>query len=405
MKFLYCGILEDGQQTKNVLEAKDRKQALDILKRQNICVLKLHEKADSRRLWPRYEREQSVRLSLEEALRFFEKLFSLLSAKLTLTESIESMFKNSSNANEKRLLKNVLQELKEGVGLSKALNKFCNSLPINILCILDIGDVTGDLGSAVSNVVKILRRKIELKKHLISGLSYPLLVCVISLGVIGLFIFYLVPHVEIMMTNLGGKLPRSTYFLIFCSRFMINYSWAILLVFALCAFWIKLLCKRLRVRIWMDKNVLRLPLIGSLKLLYLRVNITNMLAGLLASRIDISQAMTMPVESIDNLFIRQKYIDAQTAILDGVSVSQALQTFGIIDGSVCDILAVGEKTGNLDDAFVNVATIYEKHLDKFLKKLVVCTSTIALLFAFSLVTILALSVVSSVLNFSSGLSR
>lgn len=113
----------------------------------------------------------------------------------------------------------------------------------------------------------------------------------------------------------------------------------------------------------------------------------------------------MPVESIDNLFIRQKYIDAQTAILDGVSVSQALQTFGIIDGSVCDILAVGEKTGNLDDAFVNVATIYEKHLDKFLKKLVVCTSTIALLFAFSLVTILALSVVSSVLNFSSGLSR
>ncbi len=407
MKFLYRGILENGESIDGELDASNRKQALNILSQKNICVLELQEKQDakeSRSFWKTHIRGNTC-LSLEDSVRFFEKLYDLLNAQLTLTDAIISIIKNTSNVQERRLLQNVLQELQEGTSLSEALKKFCNSLSSNILCILNIGDVTGNLPHAVLNVVKILHRKIELKKHLATALSYPLLICVISLCVIGLFMFYLVPSVENMMYNLGGQLPLATRLLITGSHWIVRDSWMMLLVLVVFFIIYRILYQRPNLRLLADHMKLKIPITGKLEMLYLQVTITNMLSGLLSSGIDIALAMKMPVDAVGNDFFKQQYKEAQASILDGVSVSHALQKFGIIDGSVCDILAVGEKTGHLDDAFSSVAIICENRLDNFLKKLITCISVIALLFAFSLVAILTLSIVSSVLNFSSSLAR
>lgn len=405
MRFFYRGLSGDGRSVRGVLDALDRKQALGVLVQGDIHVLSLREQSIREKkwkIWKNFEHKK-IHLNLEEAERFFEKLFSLLSAKLTLAESVESMFNHPSNPREGRLLKHILQELKGGVPLSKALNKFCNSLSDSILGILDIGDVTGNLPHAVSNIIKILRRKIELKKRLIAGLSYPMLICTVSFGVIALFMFYLVPHVEGMMHNLGGELPWSTRLLVSCSHTIMRDSWMIFLLFAGCAIIVKWLYEYPSARLRMDRMLISMPLIGPAKMLYSRVDITSMIAGLLASGIDISYVMRLSSASIGNSFLKKKYSDSQAAIMEGIPVAHALKVNGIIDDLAYDILSTGEKTGHLDEGFTNVAAMYEQQLDNFLKKLVIGTSTVALLFAFSLVAILAIGMVSSVMNFSAGL--
>ncbi len=407
MKFLYRGIINDNQYTKGSLEANDQKQALAILAKNNIQVHVLNEARKINWSWIYFwkPRRKNIQFQLEEACLFFEKLFSLLRGGLTLADAIESIINNTSNVHEKELLENVLQELREGTSLSKALNKFCNSFANNVLCILDVGDVTGNLVHAVSNVIKILRRKIELKKHIIAGLSYPLLICSISLGVIALFMFYLVPKVESMMQNLGGRLPMSTSFLMKCSHFLFHHLWIFLISTFFVIIVLYIFYQSPKNRLWLDRNFLKCPLIGPLRMLYLRVNITNIFAGLLSSGIDVSRAMIMSMDTISNSFLKQQYLYAQEAIMAGASVAHTLQNFLIIDGTARDVLAVGEKTGDLGGAFANVAAMYENQLDGSLKKLVTYTSTIALLFAFLLVAVLALSIVSSVLNFSVELSH
>lgn len=405
MRFLYRGISVGAKRVKGEFDAQDRKQAVKILTNEHIEILALEEKQDS--FFTNFiffkSRSNTLQFTLEEICRFFEKLERLMKGGLVLSDALESIKQRSSNQKEIKLLKNVLNELREGGIFSKALNKFCNSFDSNILSILDVGDMTGNLPQALSNVIKILHRKIELKKRLIAGLSYPLFICGLAFVVILLFLFYLMPKMESMLRSFGGTLPISAHILISFTNIIIHYFPIILLFSFVLIFSFIHFCKKPKFQLFVDRNILNLPIIGRLKMLLFRTKIASAFASLLSNGIDTSSAMFIIVQSIENQYLRKQYLYAQEAIVEGDSIAHALSQFNIICGSACDILSVGEKTGDIASSFTDIADMYDEELGKFLKRLVTFSSSVALFFAFSLVSILAISIVSSVLNFSNKL--
>lgn len=406
MKFLYRGISNNSQFVDGQLEARDRKHAIDILTKRQIKIISLSESKFSLRerlYFFRRKQQLAVRLRAEDMCRFFEKLECLLKGGLVLPDALESISRNSSNPREKSLVQSILSEVQEGVNFAYALNKFCNSLSNNELCILDVGDKTGQLVHAVSDIVKILRKKNELTQRLITGLSYPTFICLMAFSVIGLFVFYLMPRMSNLMQSLGGSLPGSVQILLHTTHFVVDYYWLILLLMALLMVFIKILYRRPKCKLYFDRAILKLPFIGDFVLTRLRYNIANTFAGLLSNSIDMSIALNLVEKTIDNSFIKQQYFLAKREIMDGGNVANVMHKFELICGTAYDMLIVGEKVGKLSDSFVDIAEMYEKHLDKLLKLFVTWSSTIALFLAFSLVAVLALSLVSSVLNFSTNL--
>ena len=113
----------------------------------------------------------------------------------------------------------------------------------------------------------------------------------------------------------------------------------------------------------------------------------------------------MAVHSIANAFFKKNYAKACDAILDGATLTSAFKIHKIFDGSAADIIAVGEKTGGIAAQFFSLASMYDEQLGNFLRKLITAISSAALLFAFAIVAILALSLVSTVLNFSAKLAH
>ncbi len=406
MKFLYRGISNHSQFVDGQLEARDRKHAIDILTKRQIKIIALSESKFSLRerlYFFRKKQQLTVRFRAEDMCRFFEKLERLLKGGLVLSDALESISRNSSNSREKSLVQSILSEVREGVNFAHALNKFCNSLSNNELCILDVGDKTGQLVRAVSDIVKILRKKNELTQRLITGLSYPIFICLMAFSVIGLFVFYLMPRMSNLMQSLGRALPTSVQVLLQTTHFIVHYCWLILLLAAALMICIKMLYRRPKFKLYLDRAITKLPFVGDFMLTRLRYNIANNFAGLLSNNIDISVALNLIEKSIDNSFIKQQYLLAKREIMDGGNVANVMYKFELTCGTACDMLIVGEKVGRLSDSFVDVAEMYEKHLDKLLKMFVTWSSTIALFLAFSLVAILALSLVSSVLNFSTNL--
>lgn len=131
----------------------------------------------------------------------------------------------------------------------------------------------------------------------------------------------------------------------------------------------------------------------------------NLLATLLDSGVNTTEAMRLTEKLVKNRILFESFQLSEKQINDGAAMSVAFSQNKFFPDLAIDILAVGENTGNMVHSFKEIYNIYSKELENNLKRLTTFISSIALLFAFVLVTVLALSIVTSVLQFSSSLMR
>jgi type II secretory pathway component PulF len=401
MKFKYKGLDVSERVIHGEIEADSRKKAMQALADSDVVILELNEASGKRTFKLGFrKRGNFVEFSDAERCRFLEKLSHLCRGGLMLSDALESIAKNTSHGKERSLNFRVLENLRDGDSFAQSLKKGCNYFDNSTLSILELGDSAGKLLQSLNKVIALLRRKIDIKKRFIAGLSYPVFICCVAFSVILLFLFYLMPRMDGMLRNFGGQLPVTAGILISCSRFLAHYF----LIFLLFATTACMFCRHLyrfdKYRLIFDKIFLKIPVLGHFYTLFVRVRIANVLASLLSGGVAASEAIDMVSNSISNSFFKKNYIKARDAILDGATLASAFKSCEIFDGSATDIIAVGEKTGDVASHFASLAEMYDIQLNDFLKKSVTITSSAALLFAFAIVAILALSIVSSVLNCS-----
>jgi type II secretory pathway component PulF len=346
---------------------------------------------------------KQLKFSDGEMCHFFDKLAYLCGGGLLLPDAIESIARNTSSAKERSLSCRILENLRDGDNFMQAIKKCCNFLDNSMLTILELGDLTGKFARSLRSIADLLRRKIETKKRFVAGLSYPIFICCVALGVILIFLFHLMPKMASMVHGLGGNLPRMASILVHCSRGIAHYFPMFLLLLGIGGMWVRHLYKCDRYKFILDKIFIKMPIIGRLHVLFIRTRISSILAELISSGVSVSEAVTVVSGTISNAFFRKNYTEARDAILDGMSLASAFRIHGVFDGSAADIIAVGEKIDDAASPFASLAVMYDVQLDSFLKKLITLTSSVALLFAFAIVAILSLSIVSSVLNFNARL--
>lgn len=404
MKFKYKGFEARGVPVAGDIEADSRKKAVQLLANKGVKVFAIGEVAAKSGSLVKFFGLARRRLSDGEFCRFFEKLAQLCRGGLTLADAVESIARNSSSSIERFLGERILEHLHDGISFVQAAKKCCNSLDNNVLSMLALGDLTGQISNSLGNVAMFLRRKIETKKRFIAGLSYPLFICAVAFAVVLLFLFYLMPKMSAMIRGLGGDLPIMARSLVGFSKFLTKYSSFLTIFLIIIPYFACHLRKTDRYRLSFDKILAKIPLIGPLQLLSMRANVSNILASLAASGVAVSDSINVAANSIVNAYFKANYSKACDAIFDGMAPSMAFKIHGIFEGYGADLIAVGETTGDMAATFSHLAEIYDEQLSDFLKKLTAATSSIALLFAFSMVAVLALSIVSSVLSFSAKLT-
>ena len=207
-----------------------------------------------------------------------------------------------------------------------------------------------------------------------------------------------------MLTAMGGELTLPAKILIGFSNGLL-YGLPVMLL-GLAFFYIA-------IRYWRKKSVqgllkidtfmLKIPLVGNI-LRYVEIcRVSNLLATLLGSGVNLTEAMRLTERSIHNAFFRQQYQEARGKINDGVALTVAFKrkNMSLFTDLALDILMVGESVGNIQDSFKEVYTLHNQELDERFNKLTNGITSCALGFAFFMVSILALGIVSSIMQFSS----
>jgi type IV pilus assembly protein PilC len=198
----------------------------------------------------------------------------------------------------------------------------------------------------------------------------PLIVGTVVLGVTAFLMVYLVPQLIDFIASMGEELPMHTRALIATSDFLVNYWYTWVIVPPTLFIIAKIMLKtNPDFRYQMDKAKLHLPKLGPVIQKIILSRFANFFAMMYAAGIPVLSSLEIAENIIDNLVIKRALKKAREDIEQGDPISQSLANTGMFPPLILRIIKIGETTGKLDKALLNVSYFYERDIKDSIDKL------------------------------------
>lgn len=259
------------------------------------------------------------------------------------------------------VLTTLIEDMEGGSILSQAVARHPRVFDNVFVSLIRAGEQSGKLTEVFESLAATLRWQDELAAQTKQLLLYPAVVLVVVLGVMMFMLMFLVPQVTILLKSMGLVLPPQTRALIFLSNLVINY-WPLLfgapVVIAIAV--ASLLRTSPKAQYWWDYTKLRVPVIGPVLQKIIMSRFTNFFALLYGAGITVMDAIKTSENIVDNRVIADGLMRAGQQISAGMSLTEAFRNLGIFPALVIRMMRVGEATGALDTALLNVTYFYNR---------------------------------------------
>ncbi|MBX7113345.1 MAG: type II secretion system inner membrane protein GspF [Myxococcaceae bacterium] len=291
------------------------------------------------------------------------QLATLLAAGVTLVESLTALVDQVDKEQLKRVLSDVKQRVNEGSSLADALGhhqKVFGHLFVNMI---RAGEHSGALDSVLLRLAEFTEGQARLRQKIIGTMVYPVIMMVIGGGVLVLLMTVVVPKVTKIFIDMKAVLPLSTQMLIFMSNLFSNWWFVIFPVLiggiVGSVVWTRSETGKPK---W-DRMVLKLPVFGPLSRMLSVARFSRTLATLLKSGVPLLTAMDIVKNVVTNSVLSDVVDKARDAIREGESIATPLKRSGEFPPLVYHMVAIGERSGQLEDMLVNVADSYESQVN------------------------------------------
>jgi type IV pilus assembly protein PilC len=298
-----------------------------------------------------------------DLINFCFHLEQLTSAGVPLVDGLTDLRDSVENARFREVLSGVLESIGGGRNLSQALTDYPDVFSPVFNSLIRAGEDTGQLPKVLKELAESLKWEDELAAQTKKLIMYPAFVGSIVLLVTFFLMIYLVPQMVGFIKNMGQTIPLQTVILIEVSAFFVNYWWLIISVPVAAVIGIKIAAKQNEsVRFQVDRMKLGLPLIGPVLRKIILSRFASTFALMYSSGITVLDAVRSSEETAGNLVIQQALRLSGQQIADGKNVTAAFQDVGMFPPLVIRMLKIGESTGALDTALLNVSYFYNREV-------------------------------------------
>ncbi len=334
-------------------------------------------------------------VSLSEKIIFTNNLGGMLTAGLSLTRALSILEKQTTNPTLKKVLTSLIDGVSAGVTMSDSMKKFPKVFSPLFVSMVHSGEESGGLPKALGEVGVNLKKSYDLNKKIKGALMYPsIILCVIFIIAI-LMMKYVVPTLTKTFKDLGGDLPGSTKFIIWLSDMISNHTILVFgVIIAIVGFFV-FFAKLEITKKYFDYIVLRIPMIGTLIKEVNTARTARTLSSLLSSGVDMSRALAITEEVLQNIYYKGLIRRSIESIEKGGTLSapfkDAVSLYPVMMG---EMMEVGEETGNLSKMLLDIANFYESEVDNKTKDLSVIIEPVLMVFIGGAVGFFAVSMIS-----------
>ena len=337
-------------------------------------------------------------------LEFLKRLNELHGSGMPVADSVKLLNLRLSDPYQKEIAGTLWRELAEGRTLSKAMRLLPQYFSESSTFVIEAGEATGNLTPILEKIISHLEEKREIRSKVVGSMTYPIFVGLVAIGVVLFFLFFLLPQIQEMLDSLGGELNFMAKILINGSNILLTTGRFILIGLLLGLGTILRWNKSQKGGLMLDKGILQIPLFGNILYLSEMFQLSSLLSTLIASGIGLTENLRLCEKTIKNRFLRSQFRSARALVNEGKSLPDSLRKFKIMPLMQLDVIEVGEKTGNLGNSMEDTSRAFRDQLTKRIKVMTTLVSGGALGFAFSLVALVAISIVTSIFQVSKSIS-
>jgi general secretion pathway protein F len=365
--FEYRGILAGtGKNVKGYRDADNPKALRALLRKDGILLTLAQEETAERAKSQRKQIDLFAffrRVTTADVAVMTRQLATLVRAGVPLVDSIAALVDQVEKEGLVRVLTAVSETLKSGTSFAKSLEVHPKVFPNLYVNMVAAGEESGTLEAVLERLADFMESQARLKGKVTAALAYPVLMMFIGIIMVSVLMVAVVPKVVSIFDNLGQELPWYTQLLIIVSNVFAHYWWLLILIIVVSVWTFRRWRSKPAGRMQWDRFVLRVPIFGKLNRLVAVARFSRTLSTLLASGVQLLTAMGIVKNVLGNAVLELVVTEAIGSIREGESIAEPLRRSGEFPPMVTHMIAVGEKTGQLEQMLDNVSRAYEADVE------------------------------------------
>jgi general secretion pathway protein F len=403
--FEYRGLSAAGKQVTGLLEADSSKALRVQLKKTGVFLTDVLGQSEVRTgKKAAIDREVQLgrvflgRVTAEDVAVITRQLSTLLHAGVTLVEALTALVDQTDKDRLKRALSDVKQRVNEGSSLADALGQHPRIFGTLYVNMVRAGEASGALDAVLARLADFTEGQAKLKQKLVGTLVYPAIMTIIGGGILAVLMTVVVPKVTRIFETMRATLPWTTRLLILVSNLLSGFWWLILPLGVGAAAAALAWTRSPKGRPVFDAWVLRLPVAGNLMRMLLVSRFSRTLATLLKAGVPMLTALDITKNVVTNTVLAGVVETARDAIREGESIAGPLKRSGQFPPLVYHMVAVGERSGQLEEMLLNVADSYENQVNVRLGALTALVEPLIIVAMGAVIAFVAFSILMPILQ-------
>jgi type IV pilus assembly protein PilC len=364
-KFQYKVIDGESKTHAGLVEAVDKSQASEILRNRGYMVLRIDdERSDLLSDVTSYFRKPG----LEDISNFTRQLSTMISAGLSIVNSLEILKKQSSPAMAK-VIDKVSSEVEGGSNLGDSMEKAGGLFDKVYVALVRAGESAGVLDKILKKLADNLEKQREFRNKTRGAMIYPVIILIGMVIVTSIMMIFVIPKMTDMYKEFGAELPMMTKVLIGVSNAFVNFWPIMIIVVAGGVFGFRSWIKTEIGGLMYEEFLFKIPILGPLRQNMILTEFARTMGLLSASGISVLEALRIVAEALDSKIYREGVMQAAIRVEKGYSLADSLTVSTNFPAVLPQMVSVGEQTGKVDEILNRLAIFYEEETETKVKAL------------------------------------
>jgi type IV pilus assembly protein PilC len=310
-------------------------------------------------------------LTQSEIAAFCEQIAMVIQSGLPTYYGISILRDEAPDEATASLLTQIYEPMEAGEPLHKALQD-TGVFPPYMVHMIELGETTGRLEEVLISLSGYYEREAQIRESIRSAVTYPLIMTVMMVAVLIVMIAKVVPVFSQIYEELGSELTGTALTLMHVSTLVNRYMLVLVIVFVVLLVGGIILYRTDLGRVLFMGKGLTLTIAAS--------RFANCMYLALASGLDTDQGLDLAVELVNDPYMQLRINRCRENLHQGESFDKALLHSGIFSQMYASWIAIGYKTGDMDEIMKRISKAYEeKTQDKLTALLAVLEPTLVII--------------------------
>lgn len=359
--FRYSGRTKTGAPKKGIIEAPNKKVAMEKLRAQGINARELQESNSILHKDIAF----GTKVKHQEFVIYCRQYATLIRAGVPVVEATHILGEQTRSKPLKRALMQVEEDIRNGMAFSDAAGKHPKVFPLLFVNMMRAGEATGNVDDTLDRLASTLEKQYNIKKKIQSAMTYPAILSLLTL-VVGMFLMvFIVPTFMDAFKEMNLEMPLITVIVVGISDWLIQFWYFVILGLLILVVGLHYFYKNNKeFHYAVNVFLLRMPIFGQLLQKDIIARMTRTLSTLFSSSVPILQALTIVEKVGGNPVMGKVVLEARDNLEKGGTLSEPLEKSWLFPPLVTQMTSIGEKTGSLDYMLEKIADFYEEEVNR-----------------------------------------